>query len=260
MRLLLALLAVFSVVIFSHPVWAVQTEAVSLTAGTGAAGTTDDFDDEFADDFSAEDEGPLISDPLEGWNRGVFWFNDKLYFYFLKPVARVYRVVPRPARKSISHFFSNLKSPIRIINAALQFKFADSGRELSRFLINSTIGIGGLFDPADKWARISQKEEDFGQTLGVYHIGQGPYLVLPFFGPSSLRDSGGLVVDTFLNPMTYLTRDWSLLDRAELQAGLAVSYLSLDDDNYEKTKRDSLDPYLFVRAAYAQYRLAKVAQ
>jgi phospholipid-binding lipoprotein MlaA len=221
----------------------------------------DDFDQEFDDDFLEEDE-PLISDPLENLNRGVFWFNDKLYFYLLKPVARVYRVVPRPARKAVRNFVSNLSSPVRVVNSVLQLKFADAGRETTRFFVNTTIGLGGLIDAADKWGKIPKKEEDFGQTLGVYKVGQGPYLILPLLGPSSLRDASGLAVDTFLfDPLTTrMQRNWSLRDRTAYGTALAVNHLSLDDDNYEKIKRDALDPYLFMRAAYAQYRLAKVAQ
>ncbi len=221
----------------------------------------DDFDQEFADDFLEEDDTPLISDPLEALNRRIFWFNDKLYVYLLKPVARVYRVVPRPARKSVGNFFANLSSPVRIFNSAFQLKFGDAGRESSRFFVNSLIGLGGLIDVADHYGKIPEKDEDFGQTLGFYHVGQGPYLILPFLGPSSLRDAGGLVVDMSLDPFTnYLTRNMSLLEKAELKAARAVNYLSLDDDSYEKIKRDALDPYLFMRAAYAQYRVAKVAQ
>lgn len=220
----------------------------------------DDFDQEFFDDFDEDDETSLISDPFERLNRGTFWFNDKVYFYLLKPVARGYRVVPRPARKSVGNFFSNLSSPVRIVNSVLQLKLADAGRETTRLFVNTTIGLGGLIDAADRWGKLPRKDEDFGQTLGVYHVGQGPYLVLPFLGPSSLRDTGGLAVDTFFDPLTYLGRNWSRIDWAALKTGLVLNHLSLDDDSYEKIKRDSLDPYLFMRAAYAQYRVAKVAQ
>ncbi len=220
-----------------------------------------DFDQDFDDDFMEEDSAQLISDPFETLNRGVFWFNDKVYFYLFKPAARVYRIVPRPTRMSISNFFSNLSSPVRIVNSALQFKFADVGREAIRFFVNSTIGLGGLVDAADKWGNVPKKDEDFGQTLGFYHVGQGPYLILPFLGPSSLRDAGGLVADSFFDPLTiHLNRNWNFLEKVELRAGLAVNFLSLDDDSYEKIKRDSLDTYLFMRAGYAQYRVAKVAK
>lgn len=237
-----------------------QAFAQQLASTSAGAALEDNFDQEFADDFMDGVDAPLISDPLEGWNRGVFWLNDKLYFYLMKPVARGYRVVPRPIRKSVSNFFSNLSSPVRMVNTALQFKFADFGRETTRFLVNSTVGLGGLIDAADKWGHIPKKDEDFGQTLGVYHVGQGPYLILPLLGPSSLRDTGGLVVDSFLDPLTYLGRNWSQIDRGGLRAGLVINHLSLDADSYEKIKRDSIDPYLFMRDAYAQYRVAKIAQ
>ncbi|WP_156826991.1 MlaA family lipoprotein [Geopsychrobacter electrodiphilus] len=252
----ISIFCVFS--LFVGAVHAQQTpQRISTKNVTDAA-----FANAFSDAFADEDSAPLISDPFETMNRGTFWFNDKLYFYFLKPVARVYSIVPRPARTSVGNFFSNLSSPVRVINSVLQLKLDDAGREISRFFINSIIGLGGLFDVADKWAKIPQKKEDFGQTLGFYHLGQGPYLILPFLGPSSLRDAGGTLVDTaFLDPFTlHLTQNWNLTEKTGLRVGQAINYLSLDDDSYEKIKRDSLDPYLFMRAAYAQYRLAKVAQ
>ncbi len=258
MRLIPFLTLLVLSVLTAGPAVAASKSPVAQAGVSPQTAVQDDFDQAFEDDFREEDEAPLIADPLEGWNRGVFWFNDKLYFYLLKPVARVYRVVPSPARRSVSDFVSNLTTPVRLVNSTLQFKFADAGRELGRFVINTILGVGGLIDAADRWAGLPKKDEDFGQTLGTYHVGQGFYLVLPFFGPSSLRDAGGMVVDNFIDPTTWLTRNWSLLDKAELKAGLAVNRLSLDDDSYEKIKRDSLDPYLFIRAAYAQYRLAKV--
>jgi len=156
----------------------------------------DDFEDYEDDDllFLDEDEEILdVYDPLETLNRGIFWFNDKLYFYLLKPVAKGYRwVMPDPLMLGIGNFFSNLASPIRIINAGLQGKFSDAGNELTRFGVNTTIGIAGFFDTAKDHFDLKKKNEDTGQTLGYYGIGPGPYLVLPFFGPSSFRDGIGL--------------------------------------------------------------------
>jgi len=253
-RLPILLLIFLASLVFVEVTFAKQTSPSSGSA------LNDDFDSAFADDPLSADV-QLISDPLERLNRGVFWFNDKMYLYFLKPVARAYRVVPRPVRKSVRNFFSNLSNPVRIVNSALQFKFADAGRETTRFFVNTTVGLGGLFDVADRWGKIPKKEEDFGQTLGFYHVGQGPYLILPLFGASSVRDVSGLAIDSLLDPLTlYMSRHWSLLDKAGYRGGLAVNYLSLDDDSYEKIKRDALDPYLFMRSAYAQYRVAKVAK
>lgn len=221
-----------------------------------AAVVDDDFDQAFNDDFD-DAPAPLIADPLETLNRGTFWLNDKLYFYALKPVARVWRVVPRDGRRAAKNFFTNISSPLRIINAGLQRKPAAVGHELSRFLINSTFGIAGLFDVADKWG-MTPVDEDFGQTLGYYGVGSGFYLVLPLMGPSSLRDLSGTVVDSFVLPGDAVTFRLSLAEQFALRGGMAINDLSLDNDSYEKLKRDSLDPYLFLRASYAQFRSAKV--
>jgi phospholipid-binding lipoprotein MlaA len=212
--------------------------------------------DDFNDDellFLDEDEEFLdVYDPLEPINRGVFWFNDKLYFYLLKPVAKGYRwVMPDPLMRGIGNFFSNLASPIRIINAGLQGKFGDTGNELTRFAVNTTIGIGGFFDPAKNRFDIKKKNEDTGQTLGHYGIGPGPYLVLPFFGPSSLRDGVGLLVDSRMDLTYYL---WEDLDYWAAIILRTVNTVALDKDTYEGIKKDALDPYLFVRDAWAQYR------
>ncbi|MEE8546521.1 MAG: VacJ family lipoprotein, partial [bacterium] len=170
---------------------------------------------------------------------------------------RVYRIVPEKARVSVSNFFSNVFTPIRFANALVQLKFRDAGTELGRLLINSTIGIGGLFDPAKNIYGIRKKSEDFGQTLGHYGIGQGFYLVLPIFGPSSLRDGLGDAVDAYyLNPIN--TLDLKDRDKYTLWALDQINALSLDRDTYEAIKRESLDPYVFVRDAYSQNRAGKV--
>ena len=140
--------------------------------------TSDDLP--FMDD---DDEILDVYDPLETFNRGMFWFNDKLYFYLLKPIARGYRwIAPEPFRVAIGNVFSNLATPVRVINAGLQGKLGNTGNELVRFGTNSTLGILGMFDPAKQHFGLAKKNEDTGQTLGHYGIGPGPYLVLPSFG------------------------------------------------------------------------------
>lgn len=249
-------LAFVLVVVQPTPLWAQETDT-TVSGDAASRENKDDFDDDF-DDFDDEDEEFVtISDPLEPINRGFFWFNDKLYFYLIKPVTRVYRVVPEKARVSVSNFFSNVFTPIRFANALVQLKFRDAGTELGRLLINSTIGIGGLFDPAKNIYGIRKKNEDFGQTLGHYGIGQGFYLVLPIFGPSSLRDGLGDAVDAYyLNPI--YTLDLKDRDKYTLWALDQINALSLDRDTYEAIKRESLDPYVFVRDAYSQNRAGKV--
>jgi len=212
--------------------------------------------DDFSGDellFLDDDEEFLdVYDPLEPINRGIFWFNDKLYFYLLKPVAKGYRwVMPDPLMLGIGNFFSNLASPMRIINAGLQGKFGDAGNEVTRFAVNTTIGIGGFFDTAKDHFNLKKKNEDTGQTLGHYGIGPGPYLVLPFFGPSSFRDGAGLLADSRMDLTYYLWEDRDYWAAIILRT---VNTVALDKDTYEGIKRDALDPYLFVRDAWAQYR------
>jgi phospholipid-binding lipoprotein MlaA len=227
-----------------------------LLAGSPAFAQTPDEEpeDEEIPDFH---ETRLIPDPLEGFNRAMFAFNDKLYFYALKPVARAYRYVPEGARVSVGNFFSNLKAPIRMANALVQLKLVDAGNELLRFGINTTFGIAGLFDPATKYLGIRQIDEDLGQTLGHYGVGQGFYLVVPFYGSSSLRDGIGSLTDYYLLDPTYygLSND---LERTGAYAAQSVNTVSLDRDTYEAIKRDQLDPYIFIRDAYAQNREARV--
>jgi len=158
-------------------------------------------------------------------------------------------------RVSVGNFFSNLAAPIRVVNNSLQGKIGPAGGELMRFIINTTVGIGGLFDPATRYAAIPESDEDFGQTLGRYGIGAGPYLVLPLVGPSNARDGLGWAVDLFLDPLPYLA---SGVEYWAAKGTNIVNTVSLDKDTYEGIKRDALDPYLFVRDAYAQHRTGKI--
>jgi len=219
----------------------------------------DDFSDEdvLAEEAAFDIEVLTVWDPLEPVNRGIFWFNDKAYRYAFKPIAKGLRVVPRPVRKSGSNFFSNLFTPIRAVNSLLQLKLKKVGTELARFGINTTIGIGGLFDPADKHFNIKRHTEDLGQTLGTYGIGHGLYIVIPLLGPSSIRDGIGRVGDTFLNPVVVT------LEREAAIAAMVFNeliYLSLDNDSYESLVDDSIDPYLTLRDAYLQTREKNVAE
>lgn len=233
----------------------VEDSAGEVEAASDAIGVEDDFIDD--EDFTNGDIETLsVYDPIEPFNRGMFWFNDKLYFYLFKPIARGYRVVPEPARESVSNFFSNLGTPVRFANSLLQLKIGDAGSELGRLIINSTLGIGGLFDPAKAWFDLGRKEEDFGQTLGNYGVGSGFYIVWPLLGPSNTRDSVGMVGDFFLDPLHYI--DMKPVERVGLTALDKETDLSLDKDTYEGIKQDALDPYLFVRNAYEQYRDGKI--
>lgn len=222
----------------------------------------DEFEDEFSDDedlFADEGVAIEVSDPLQGFNRAMFWFNDKLYFWLIKPVARVYRIVPEGARISVANFFHNVATPIRLVNAALQGDPNGAMTEFSRFFINTTVGIGGLFDPAKKHAQLDRVDTDFGLTLGKWGFGSGAYLVLPIYGPSSVRDGVGRFADGFLDPWYwYLWNRDKKLEFVAVKAFEKVNFFSLDKDTYEGIKRDTLDPYLFIRDAYMQHRQAKI--
>lgn len=208
--------------------------------------------DEVEEEPFAHDSA-TISDPIEPVNRFMFAFNDRFYFYILKPVAQAYRfILPESVRICVSNVFSNLLTPIRLANCLLQGKFDDASNEFERFCLNSTYGVLGLFDPAEKYWGIKLKKEDFGQTLGRYGVGSGFYIVWPILGPSSFRDSIGDVADLFVNPIYYYTTNW--YEFAAVEGARIVNYTSLHIGEYEDIKRESLDPYLTIRDAYAQYR------
>ena len=204
-----------------------------------------------------EGEAVRIADPIAPWNKAMYHFNDKLYFWVLKPVAQGYSaVMPEDMRISFSNFFSNLTTPIRFVASLLQFKVKDAGNELIRCVYNSTAGIGGLADVAKTDLGISRKEEDLGQTLGRYGIGQGFYIVWPFLGPSSLRDSVGTVGDWFLDPVTYVNPFF--FDSLGIRTFDKVNTVSLHIGDYEDLKKSAIDPYVSLRDAYIQYRKKKV--
>lgn len=200
-----------------------------------------------------------IADPLEPFNRAMYHFNDKLYFWALKPVAQGYRkVVPEGARVSVSNFFSNLAAPIRSVNCLLQANFSGAASEFGRFVVNTIWGIGGLMDPASsKDIDLSKHEEDFGQTLGVYGLGQGFYINWPIFGPSSPRDTVGMVGDLFLRPLTYVN-PWEV--SVGTRAYDKVNDTSLRIGDYESLKEAAIDPYIAIRDAYVQHRMHKVKE
>jgi len=207
-------------------------------------------------DYVEEEKTPEkvgIADPLEPFNRAMFHFNDKLYFWALKPVAQGYgKVVPEVARVGVRNFFSNIASPIRIVNCVLQARFVDAVKELGRFAVNTVWGIGGLMDLAsENTINLPKQDADFGQTLRVYGLGQGFYINWPIWGPSSPRDTVGLIGDAFLHPFTYLF-DLDVL--IGIKAYETVNATSLAIGDYESLKDAAVDPYVAFRDAYAQYR------
>jgi phospholipid-binding lipoprotein MlaA len=207
---------------------------------------------EWADDLEEEESAPQIRDPLERFNRGVFVFNDFFYFKALKPVARGYRfIVPEPARIGVKNFFYNLGFPVRFVNYILQIKFQRAGQDTCRFILNSTAGILGFFNPAQRCPWLNQPPEDTGQTLGTWSIGNGFYIVWPLLGPSTLRDSVGLVGDYFLQPVSYVRPFYISMGVRSYES---VNDTSLSIGEYESLKESALDPYTALKDAYMQYR------
>jgi phospholipid-binding lipoprotein MlaA len=222
----------------------------------------DDFseiDDEFGLlEEELTEEMIVVADPLEPVNRVMFAVNDKLYFWVVKPVAKAYKgVIPESARLGIRNFFKNVSTPARLVNCLLQGKNDAANTELRRFAINTTVGILGFGDPAlDKYG-LKPVKEDLGQTLAVYGLGDGFYIVWPFFGPSTARDSIGMAGDQFLNPLRYV-------DPREVSIGVSVvkftNASSFQIGTYEDFKAQALEPYVAMREFYIQYRHKQIQE
>jgi phospholipid-binding lipoprotein MlaA len=236
-----------------------KPQEMPVKSETKSVDDYDDYGDIEVPEKVSEDAKGEIADPLEPFNRAMYHFNDKLYFWVLKPAAQGYgKVVPEAARISVDNFFANLVFPIRFINCLLQANFEGATAELGRFTMNTLWGIGGLLDPASsKDINLAKQDEDFGQTLGAYGLGQGFFINWPLFGPSSPRDTVGLVGDAFLTPLSYLS---SWYAGAGIRVYDRVNDTSLKIGDYESLKEAAVDPYVAIRDAYVQYRLKKVNQ
>lgn len=203
---------------------------------------------------TATDAGEVEQyDPWEGFNETMFNFNYRLDKYVLKPAANVYRhVMPEPFQVLIANGFDNIRWVPRFVNSVLQGKFGGAGREMARFLINSTAGVGGLFDPAKDYWGIRASKEDFGQTLGVWGVGPGPYLVLPLLPPTTVRDGIGMGVDGAMDPLSYvLPFFW---DRLGMKVGDTLNDRALNYELFQGVEETTIDLYSSVRHFYLQRR------
>lgn len=200
-------------------------------------------------------DGDAVSDPLERVNRVIYQFNDKLDIWVMKPVAQAYNdYMPRPVRTGVSNFFENLSSPMVVVNDVLQGKIQQGVQDTVRFGFNSTLGIAGIIDIATPM-NLEAHDEDFGQTLGYWGVGEGWYLVLPLFGPSTIRDTAGLVVDTFVDPVYYLEDDEA---RLGLLVGRAIDLRAKLLGASKVLEVGALDPYEFTRSAFLQRRTNQI--
>ncbi len=234
-----------------------QNRSLSERSVTSAAEEEGDLLDEFEEEY--EDHSANVSDPLVSWNRAMFHFNEKLYLWALKPVAKGYRAItPMGFRTGVRNFFNNLMAPIRFVNCLLQFKGKAATTEFARFFVNSTAGGLGIGDIAQKNPEFAPPpKEDFGQTLATYKIGNGPYIVWPFFGPSTLRDSFGMVGDYFLNPISYIEPTESAIGTTLFQKINATSFQIEDIDSLRKS---AIEPYEALRNGYIQLRNKKISE
>ncbi|MBF0296991.1 MAG: VacJ family lipoprotein [Magnetococcales bacterium] len=200
-----------------------------------------------------------VSDPLEPWNRFIYTINDIFYHGLLKPVSILYSfILPEPVRIAVGHFFHNLAMPKHFLSALLQGKLDVAGRELSRFGINTILGGLGFFDVAATHFNLKSGEEDIGQTLGTYGMGDALFIEWPILGPSNLRDTLGLAGDTLLNPLSYYPSNvWT---RAEIFGVKVVNHTSLRIGEYEDLKKAAIDPYVALRDAYLQMRREQIRQ
>ncbi|MBF0134896.1 MAG: VacJ family lipoprotein [Magnetococcus sp. DMHC-1] len=227
-------------------------------SGTPSGGEQNTPDDSV---WSAEEQkqGSLVaSDPLEPWNRAIFTFNDKASAWVLEPLAQGYKaLIPEGGRVAVRNVFHNLKAPIHFTNALLQGKGQAAGEELGRFVINSTLGVAGLFDVAALHFNLHSSDEDLGQTLGHYGVGDKLYLVWPILGPSNARDTVGDVGDWFLDPLNYKPTDY--WDQTGIKLFSRVNETSLRLEEFQTLRTATLDPYIALRNGYLQKRQEKVA-
>lgn len=223
---------------------------------------TDDFEDEFT-----SNETESIIDPLRGYNKIMTSFNDKVFTYALDPISKGYAYVsPEPIRESLANFIHNIQFPIRFVNNLLQGKFQNSSDELERFIVNTTVGLAGLFDPASSYMHIPAHNEDFGQTLGYYGVGAGFHIVLPFLGPSNMRDVLGLTADAYMSPLQYQKglKKYKIPNNYGQAIGI-YSFEKLNQNSlhlgaYESLKKDAIDLYPFLRDIYEQKRNADIKE
>lgn len=239
-------------------VWPAIVCIVVLMAGTGAV-SAQQLEDLGEDPFAGYEPVEEDTDPLEIPNRLIFAFNQAADFAIIRPVAYVYReIVPLAVRDAIRNFLRNLRTPVILANDLLQGEMDRAAATTQRFFINSTAGVLGFFDVAADMG-LPWHDEDFGQTLGVYGIGEGVYLVLPLLGPSSARDAAGRVVDHFLDPLTYIADDQGKEEWMLYRTALAgVDFRARNIDTLDEIERDSIDFYARIRSLYRQRRKAKI--
>lgn len=233
-------------------------DSVDGAAGSPAPGDPlEDYDPLFDEEFDLEISASGVGDPLEGFNRRIFSFNEALDTVAWDPVTRGYQfLVPELVRRGIHRVFLNLESPVILVNQLFQLRFVDAATTTGRFLINSTAGAAGFFDAAAAGADMERVGADFGQTLARYGMPSGAFLVVPLFGPTTVRDLSGDLVDRLFDPLTYVVGpiEWWIV----LGASEGLSQREAHSDALEALEASSIDFYSALRSAYHQSRQAEI--
>ena len=231
-------------------------QVASLEPDSALGSYADEFPDGLEEDWLfGEDLEPGRKDFLEPSNRAMFVVNEAAYKWVGDPIADVYSfLLPTPIRRSVLSFFDNLSEPANFVNELLQLNVPRAGKTAARFAVNTTVGIVGLFDPASRFG-LAPSDSDFGETLAVYGIGTGPYLVIPLLGPTNMRDALGGIVNGFLKPEGYFL---ALGPQAIITASAGMSRYEARRADLEVLRESSVDFYSALRSAYLLQRASQI--
>lgn len=257
-RNLLILIVAFIPLLAAIPAGAFDTTISSAITSTSNY-NLDEYTDEYADEYGDYDDGEIVADPLRGFNMMMYDFNHDVYYIVIKPATDVYRfVVPEDIRVCAGNFFQNLGFPVRFVNCLLQGNVDRAVDEFEAFFLNTTVGVLGLGNPAPYVMGREVPVEDFGQTLAVWGIGNGFYIVLPVLGPTTARNLVGSLGDMAMNPITYSGLPWEVTSIA--RGAEMLNHLSFQKDIYKQLEEISLDPYVALRNGYIQNNNRKIAE
>jgi len=266
-KLLAAALMVFffSIVWVATPVFSMDQErGTYLVAQQNQEKSNDkdadaDEDDDDDNDDEYADEVVQINDPLKQFNQEMYKFNDGMYVVFFKPAAQVYKkILPEEIRTAVKNFFYNLRFPIRFVNCLLQGKGIKASEEFASFFLNTIVGFAGIGNVASHYPNLNPSPEDLGQTLAVWGVGNGFYIMYPILGPYTLRDSAQFIDTFFLDPVNWLKYDefggYSWRTTIAITAYDKFNNLSFQIEDIDALKKATLDPYVAIRDAYVQHR------
>ena len=258
------MLVFFSIVCFCTPAFAADGDPGVYLAQQSQEAEVEE-DEEYEDDDEYEDDVVQISDPLHQLNRDIFWFNDALYIIILRPSAKAYnKIIPVEIRTCVKNFFYNLRFPIRFVNCLLQAKGVKAAEEFGSFLLNTGPGFLGIGDVASHYDNLPPSPEDLGQTLAVWGVGNGFYIMLPVFGPYTLRDTARFIDSYFLDPVNWLKYDkfggYSWRTTVAITAYDKFNELSFQIDDIDALKEAAFDPYVGIRDAYVEHRNKLIAE